>query len=98
MSLQESRRLIWNVTAPYSRFVELDGRNLISASRSDLSRREARDTVLALQAKGAKVEVYNCDVVKADQLRVLVPERVTDMPPIRGAVHANGASSKCRHY
>jgi NAD(P)-dependent dehydrogenase (short-subunit alcohol dehydrogenase family) len=39
--------------------IERGARNLIFASRSGLSRREAGDTIIALQAKGAKVEVYD---------------------------------------
>ena len=68
--------------------IEHGARNLIFANRSGLARQDAKDAVEMLQAKGARVVVYPCDVCESAQLDNLIAQSSKDMPPIRGVVQS----------
>ena len=68
--------------------IEHGARNLIFANRSGLARQDAKDAVQILQAKGARVVVYPCDVCESAQLDNLIAQSSKDMPPIRGVIQS----------
>ena len=65
---------------------EHGARNLILVNRSGLHNQEARDTVQALEGKGASVAVYSCDITDAVQVEATVVQAAKEMPPIKGVI------------
>ena len=68
--------------------IEHGARNLIFANRSGLARQDAKDAVQTLQAKGARVAVFPCDVCESAQLESLIAQSSNEMPPIRGVIQS----------
>lgn len=68
--------------------IDHGAKNLIFANRSGLSSQEAKDTVKALESKGAATAVYRCDVSKPEAVAELIAESSKRMPPIRGIIQA----------
>ena len=66
--------------------VQRGARNIIFASRSGLASQNAKDTVQSLEAQGAKVAVYACDIGDAKQFQDLLSRSKNEMPLIRGVV------------
>lgn len=66
--------------------VDRGARNLIFANRSGMSKQEAKDTVAAIEQRGARAHVQKCDVSESAHVRQLVEECSTHMPPIRGVI------------
>ncbi|KAH9890821.1 KR domain-containing protein [Xylariomycetidae sp. FL2044] len=69
--------------------IDHGAKNLIFANRSGLSSQEAKDTVKALESKGAATAVYRCDVSKPEAVAELIAESSKRMPPIR-SYHSSG--------
>ena len=63
-------------------------RNLIFASPSGLEKEKAKEGVALLKEQGAKVAVYNCDVSKIEDVDRVLERCKSEMPPIRGMIHA----------
>ena len=74
--------------ATASWMMEHGAKNIIFANRSGLARSESKEAVQALQAKGATVAVYACDVSESTHLADLISESSKTMPPIRGVIHS----------
>jgi NAD(P)-dependent dehydrogenase (short-subunit alcohol dehydrogenase family) len=60
--------------------------HIIFVNRSGLSRQESKDVVATLQAKGAKVAVYGCDVASEQAVNDMASQAAKEMPPIRGVI------------
>lgn len=69
--------------------VEQGARNLVLAGRRDASE-ESRAKIAALEDKGAAVTVARCDVSREDDVRRLLADIATAMPPLRGVFHSAG--------
>jgi NADPH:quinone reductase-like Zn-dependent oxidoreductase len=63
-------------------------RNIVFANRTGHTKQEAKDTIQALEGKGATVKVYSCDVSDASQVSDMIAKASKDMPPIRGVIQA----------
>lgn len=74
--------------ATASWMIDHGARFLIFANRSGLSREESKETVRQLEANGAKVAVYSCDISKEDHLSTMMVKAAHEMPPIRGVIQA----------
>ncbi|KAL1857997.1 Type I Iterative PKS [Paecilomyces lecythidis] len=74
--------------AAASWMIDHGARNLIFANRSGLARAESREAVDQLQAKGATVAVYSCDIINETQVAEMASKAAQDMPPIRGVIQA----------
>ncbi|KAL9122898.1 MAG: hypothetical protein Q9187_000549 [Circinaria calcarea] len=61
-------------------------KNLIFASRSGLVKQAAKDVVAQLEAEGARVAVFSCDISKGEELDHLIAESSKTMPAIRGVI------------
>lgn len=61
---------------------------IMFANRSGLSREESKETVRQLEAKGAKVAVYSCDISDDSHVSEMIKKASRDMPPIRGVIQA----------
>lgn len=49
-------------------------------------KQEAKDVVQQLQAQGARVKVYSCDVGIEEQVEAMIQDSKANMPPIRGVI------------
>lgn len=63
-------------------------KNLATFSRSGASTAEAKDCVAALEKKGVKLSSYKCDVTDPKAFRSALDTLESEMPKIRGAIHA----------
>ena len=63
-------------------------RSFIFASRSGLAKQEAKDLVAILEAQGAKVAVFNCDISNGVQFDEVLAETGKTMPRIRGVIQS----------
>ena len=63
-------------------------RNIMFANRSGQTKQEAKEIIQALEARGAKVAVYSCDVSNMSQVSDMVAKAREEMPPIRGVIQA----------
>jgi phthiocerol/phenolphthiocerol synthesis type-I polyketide synthase C len=63
-------------------------RNLVLVGRSTPSEPAFADTLAALEARGVRVKVANCDVSDHALLEALLDEVRGGFPPLRGIVHA----------
>ncbi len=66
---------------------EHGAKNIILASRSGLTQPNTRDMIQNLRGLGVKVEVRQCDVGNANDVRYMVLECAEMMPPIGGVIH-----------
>lgn len=78
--------------------VERGARHLVLVGRSGASA-SAREVVAGLEAAGAKVRVINADVAAREQVAGALAEIASEMPPLKGVVHAAGVlgDSLLRH-
>lgn len=74
--------------ATASWMIKHGARNLIFASPSGLDKEKAKQGVALLKEQGAKVAVYKCDVSNIEDVDRVLDRCETDMPPIRGMIHA----------
>ncbi|KAI5463900.1 hypothetical protein BGZ63DRAFT_453186 [Mariannaea sp. PMI_226] len=65
---------------------ENGARHLAFISRSGNTRPEAKTVIASLQKSGVQVKVYTGDVANGDQLRTVLADISTSMPPIRGVI------------
>ena len=63
-------------------------KNIVFANRSGDTKQGAKETVQALEARGAKVAIYSCDVSNMSHVSDMVTKVSEDMPPIRGVIQA----------
>ena len=63
-------------------------RNLIFASPSGLDKEKAKEGVALLRKQGAKVAVFKCDVSNTGDVDRVLEQSKSDMPRIRGMIHA----------
>jgi NADPH:quinone reductase-like Zn-dependent oxidoreductase len=66
--------------------IDRGAKHLIFANRSGMSKQEAKDTVAAIEQRGAKAHVQSCDVSESTHVRKLVEECGRHMPPIKGVI------------
>ena len=71
--------------------VEQGARHLVLTGRSGAARPEAQAAVKELEAAGVTVQVVKADVSRHDDVVQLLAE-MTDLPPLRGVVHAAGVA------
>jgi len=71
--------------------VEKGACNLILISRSGPANEDARAAIAALEAQGVRVHAAACDVTDRQALVDLFKQTATDMPPLKGIVHAAAA-------
>ncbi|KAL5333394.1 putative polyketide synthase [Aspergillus crustosus] len=62
--------------------------HLIFASRRGLDGQGSKETMRELEARGAHVAVYSCDVSDEGRVSELVETASREMPPIRGVIQA----------
>ncbi len=67
--------------------VEYGAQNLVLMGRSGASTDLARDTILELQAKGARVKAVRADVTRREDIARVLKQTETDLPPLRGILH-----------
>lgn len=63
-------------------------RNIATFSRSGPSTPEAKECIAALQKRGIRVCSYRCDVADSSAFKAAVESLQSEMPRIRGAIHA----------
>ncbi|PVH77199.1 putative polyketide synthase [Cadophora sp. DSE1049] len=63
-------------------------KNIIFANRSGQTKQVAKETVHALEARGARVAVYSCDVGNDLQVTGMVTKAGNALPPIKGVIQA----------
>jgi phthiocerol/phenolphthiocerol synthesis type-I polyketide synthase C len=68
--------------------VSRGARNLVLISRSGPSSNEAKAAVAELKAEGVRVHAAACDATDEKALAALFAVLSTEMPPLRGVVHA----------
>ena len=61
-------------------------RNLILLSRSGRVTDEVTETLSLLRAKGCNVHICKCDVSQRAELRKMLDECASTMPPIKGVI------------
>ncbi|OKL57046.1 hypothetical protein UA08_07371 [Talaromyces atroroseus] len=74
--------------ATASWMIDRGAKFIIFANRSGLSREESKDTIRQLEAKGAKVAVYSCDIIDESDVIGMVKSASREMPPIKGVIQA----------
>ena len=63
-------------------------RHLVLAGRSGASTPEARDAVRQMEQTGARVVVSRTDVTQQNQVQQMLDDIKTNMPPLKGIIHA----------
>lgn len=65
-----------------------DCKNIILISRSGMQSADAQSLVDELATLGVKLQVYACDVSKAEELSQILQLCISEMPPIRGVIQS----------
>ena len=67
---------------------EEGARHLALASRRGASTVEARDAIRHLEGRGVTVRAFAADVGRIDEVRAVLDDIATTMPPLRGVIHS----------
>jgi len=68
--------------------VSKGARNLVLISRSGPASEEAQSAIAQIKKEGVKVYAASCDVTDKEALSTLLADITTNLPPLKGIVHA----------
>lgn len=78
--------------------VHQGARHIVMASRSGPHAEGAQSLVDELNALGASLSIYSCDIANQDELKKIIDTDVASMPPICGVIQAAMVLRVCQFF